>query len=111
MPKHIHAELIKAWADGAEIECLQEPAEDGVWEVILSPSWHPNAKYRIKPTPKPNIVMYGIAKLNSIDRFATVINLGPLNFCLSNNIKLTFSGKTGELTAVELIKGDSSCIK
>lgn len=89
MPKHIHAELIKAWADGAEIEYFRAFDGSNRWEHLPAPSWLPNVEYRIKPTPKPDVVMYG----------------------KRNNIKLTFSGETGELTAVELIKGDSSCTK
>lgn len=46
---HVHAELIKAWADGAEIEYLH----DGIsWRTILNnPSWASGVKYRIKPQP------------------------------------------------------------
>ena len=59
--KHKHAELIKAWADGAEIQARYEKAtgwtdwktEDGgfVWYIG-------GAEYRIKPEPKPDIVEY-----------------------------------------------------
>ena len=62
MKPHKHAELIKAWADGAEIEhrCLTEPffehwhEFDGCWE---GEDW----EYRIKPEPKPEpkkVTMY-----------------------------------------------------
>ena len=43
-----HAELIKAWADGAEIQFLRN---SGKWETITNPVWHPEADYRVKPTP------------------------------------------------------------
>ena len=45
-PPHKHAEVIKAWADGAEIEG-QNP--DGSWRIITSPQWFRENKYRIKP--------------------------------------------------------------
>ena len=45
-PPHKHAELIKAWADGAEIEYQTQ----GKWRVTLKPSWHLHTVYRIKPT-------------------------------------------------------------
>lgn len=43
--KHKHAELIIAWANGAEIEWFQDPG----WEVISKPSWGNDREYRIKP--------------------------------------------------------------
>lgn len=42
-----HCELIKAWADGATIECRNNVS--GKWNVVPSPMWTYNAKYRIKP--------------------------------------------------------------
>ena len=54
MKPNKHAELIKAWADGAEIE-VKKP--DG-WEIRFSPKWHPDNEYRIKPEPKPDVVKY-----------------------------------------------------
>jgi len=42
--KHKHAELIKAWADGAEIEFFN--GED--WFYDRYPSWHNDYQYRIK---------------------------------------------------------------
>jgi len=45
--KHKHAELIKLWADGAEIECS---ADDGkCWYFIDSPNWEcPFSRFRLK---------------------------------------------------------------
>ena len=50
MPKHIHAELIKAWADGAEIEYKSEC--HGIWDNANPPRWSPDVEYRLKPKPK-----------------------------------------------------------
>ena len=52
MTPHKHAELIKAWADGAEIECLVQPSNK--WELREQPIWSVDATYRIKPQPKPD---------------------------------------------------------
>lgn len=49
MPKHVHAELIKAWADGAEVEFRYQ---SGLWKATAAPSWDPFLEYRIKPAPK-----------------------------------------------------------
>ena len=46
--KHKHAELIKAYADGAEIEYKDV---DGCWYLINNPVWHNHFEYRIKPEP------------------------------------------------------------
>lgn len=45
---HKHAELIKAWADGAEIE-FYDSLHKG-WKSIAGPiTWAPTLQYRIKP--------------------------------------------------------------
>ena len=44
-PPHKHAELIKAWADGADIQYHSS----GSWYLTCSPTWHPEEEYRIKP--------------------------------------------------------------
>ncbi len=55
--KRIHAELIIAWADGAQIQVL---VSDGGWEDNDFPNWNPAYTYRIKPEPKyPSICMGG----------------------------------------------------
>jgi hypothetical protein len=52
MKPHKHAELIKAWADGAEIECK----DCGAWYYAKDPRWQEDMEYRIKPEPKPEPV-------------------------------------------------------
>jgi len=44
--RHKHADLIIAWANGAEIEC-ENP--DKKWVFLKSPMWVPEYNYRIKP--------------------------------------------------------------
>ena len=49
MKPHKHAELIKAWADGATIEML---TDDNEWYTLLGHiSWAEDCTYRIKPYP------------------------------------------------------------
>ena len=45
-----HAELIKAWADGAEIEIYSDTLD--AWRYISTPTWHKDRAYRIKPKVK-----------------------------------------------------------
>lgn len=49
---HIHAAVIKAWADGAEIE-VQGPCGSDWFSCFAgsAPSWAPNCQYRVKPEP------------------------------------------------------------
>lgn len=46
-----HAELIKAWADGAEIERYSIPLES--WIKVDNPRFHEGREYRIKPEEPP----------------------------------------------------------
>jgi hypothetical protein len=56
--KHVHADLIVAWANGAEIEVLIPSAADISWHPLLQPRWNELGVYRIKPQPKPNAVTW-----------------------------------------------------
>ncbi len=42
---HVHAELIKKWADGAEIEYLNRY---GLWEYTPRPIWQTDKQYRVR---------------------------------------------------------------
>lgn len=45
---HKHAEAIKAWADGAMIQC--RIGDNSTWGVVsCSPSWDEHLQYRVKP--------------------------------------------------------------
>ena len=48
--RHKYADVIIAWAEGAEIEYRLGPHER--WSKSTSPSWHADCEYRIKPPPK-----------------------------------------------------------
>jgi len=56
MKPHIHAEVIKAWADGAKIEFLE--LMSGHWFYTSNPDWHIEQQYRVKPVTKPDVVRY-----------------------------------------------------
>ena len=96
MKPHKHAELIKAWADGAEIEFRFKDAIRG-WS-----DWKPNDgrfsndpwwEYRIKPQPKPDSTFHCLAEPNGDVRWT--INAA--------NLKLTFDGETGKLKSAEVL--------
>jgi hypothetical protein len=89
MTSHKHAELIKAWADGAEIEVCSD--RTGEWVDVHEPYWAACCLYRIKPEPKPDIVEW-----HNVARAGCTPKSAP-------NIKLTFDGDTGRLIEAELV--------
>jgi hypothetical protein len=98
MKPHKHAELIKAWADGATIEAKAL----GQWmELERNFVWHEDLEYRIKPEPKPNFYKLYLVFTNRIysegERF-------PISGFNKPNLKLYFDGETGELKSAEVLK-------
>lgn len=90
--KHKHAELIKAWADGADIEIKTAKG----WSFIKNPSWYHSLEYREKP------------KELEIKRFAIQAVLsacaGPLFYPVPDceaNLLLTFKGN--KLMSAEVV--------
>ena len=99
MAKHKHAELIKAWADGAKIQ----GRSSGKYQDTPRPQWHENWEYRIKPEPKPDFVEKRTIFYN--ESFKTVdIFEHPLCLTRAVPVAFTFDGETGMLKAVELFK-------
>ena len=81
-----HSELIKAWADGADIEWYDQVTKK--WESISGPPWWEDAKYRIKTTREL------VCHINSDGE---IISVGTGNLSLTFNI-------LGELISAEVIK-------
>lgn len=91
---HKHAELIKAWADGAQIEFRVDRTCD--WASVRAPVWEENFEYRIEPEPKPDVVLYGrvcIYGAASFDQTETA----------ADRICIVFDGETGGLKEVRQI--------
>lgn len=92
---HKHAELIKAWADGAEIECFS--TRQNLWCSVDFPAWVTDTEYRIKPEPKSDVVWYGcVFDDGSMD------NLSQYRLP-HDNLKLPFCGETGKLKNAEVL--------
>ena len=54
-----HAELIKAWADGAEIQARSKGEVGWGWRDLETPTWKDDYEYRIKPnTLKYRLALY-----------------------------------------------------
>ena len=101
MAKRKHADLIHAWADGAEIE-VQRSA-DAPWEKTEAPKWYSDFEYRIKPDPKTDVVhCFEVTKCGSVWHSLTNDREGWFNQTKAN-IKLTFDGETGKLKSAEVL--------
>jgi len=98
---HVHAELIKAWADGAEIEAYQG---GGSWKCVSSPEWNMGTTYRIKPEPKPDVVYYGAFDIGDVRSGNRIIDSCFTSmYDAGDDIKLTFDGETGKLKSAEVL--------
>lgn len=102
---HKHAELIKAWADGAEIETkITTSITDAFW-CGCDPLWDEEHEYRIKPEPKPDYTSTRRVFLKRCDSFGHFAEME--NNALSgnpNNVKFIFDGETGLLKDAEVLK-------
>jgi hypothetical protein len=98
---HKHAELIKAWADGAEIE-VRSPYTENKWELHKNPQWVSDHEYRIKPEPNPDVVRFVQYAWNPSSE-KTYGGIPEINCLKFSNLKLTFSGETGKLKSAEVL--------
>ena len=106
MKPHKHAELIKAWADGAVIqrriirsgESVDEPIISYSWLTENMPMWSIHEEYRIKPEPKPDVRLF-----TYVGRYEGDLTEVEIVHKLPNLI-LWFDGETGELKSAEVLK-------
>ena len=92
--KHKHADLIHAWADGAQIQWLDSNCD---WcNIACTPSWSIETTYRIKPMPKPDFYTY-LTITHSHTGTQTLCRYG------SDNVKFTYDGETRKLKSAEVI--------
>ena len=96
--KHKHAEIIKAWADGAEI---QYKNSIGLWTEFSNKYsvWNENDEYRIKPELKPDIVKY--VRTTAIDEGICRWDIASPIYA---NLKIVFDAETGQLKSAEVLK-------
>lgn len=97
MSRHPHADLIHKWAEGAEIEVL----DAGCWKKA-HPFFHADFEYRIKPTPKPDVVRYLVEHDDGFRWHAhEVRQIKPNGFYPC--IKVVKDGETGKLKSAEVL--------
>jgi hypothetical protein len=100
MKPHKHAELIKAWADGAEIECR----DCRVWYHAKDPRWQEDMEYRIKRETKPDIVKSFVLEANPILGLRLNEISGFQKQPHEDWIRIVFDGETAKMKSVEILK-------
>jgi hypothetical protein len=87
MPKHKHADLIIAWANGAKIQVKNGL---GDWIDVGSPTWSGQAEYRIKPERVWPVTSFTESNLKSMQLMGaslTVIANAAINRYIEDNEK------------------------
>lgn len=101
MKQHKHAELIKQWADGAEIQQRYSCDYGKSWseweEFDYDWTELDYWEYRIKPEPKPDVVTYYSIDEQGCWWRAYQTSLKPI-------IAITLDGETGKLKSAEILK-------
>lgn len=100
---HKHAELIKAWADGAEIQYKDSL---GNWfDCHDDPRWSEHVTYRIKPEPKPDVIRYGCFDKYDHSGYLNIraYSVQQSTILGTEQLKLTFDGETGKLKSAEVL--------
>lgn len=54
--RHKHADVVIAWANGAEIEARS--SADRKWVVARNPTWWADVEYRVKPGKKYRVALF-----------------------------------------------------
>lgn len=93
--RHKHADLIHAWAEGAEIECRQA---NGDWVHMSQPKWDAPSIYRIKPEKKPDVV-HQYYLTSQMDLLKCNIE----GHDAEHFLRCTFCGETGKLIKAEVL--------
>ena len=68
--RHKHADVIIAWANGAEIECRGQPSRG--WITATNPNWNAEYEYRVKQPAKKYRV--GLFKYPGVEAVVSVAN-------------------------------------
>ena len=90
--KHKHAELIKKWADGNEVEIKTQNG----WSYCPNPDWSEIAEYRIKPKEKNDFAVSACVKFK-LGVQGDYLELAKIG---NHNVEFLFDGTTQKLKAL-----------
>ncbi len=91
---HVHAALIKAWAEGCIIQARIKTDGKG-WFDVANPNWAaPWMEFRVKPEPKPDVTVSVSVMRCSGSAYIVAFK---------HNLELTFDGETDKLKSAEVI--------
>lgn len=98
---HVHAAVIKAWADGAQIQWLRS---DHTWGDTSAPYWEESRQYRVKPVPdlKMAAQVHHLLVGGGIPKILSWI-LAEGDAGGFRNLLLTFDGETGKLKDAQVL--------
>lgn len=91
----VHAELIKAWADGATIEVYH--AGTCRWLYTSNPCWETEKQYRIKPNPDITLTTFIKPSFGGLYCF----DEGNKKY---HNLQVTFDGETHKIKKVKMLE-------
>lgn len=108
MKEHIHAEVLRAIADGKEVQMLFNDewldVDHKDLQNIYDPFSNHDAEWRIKPEPKPDYFLYAGYDGNSPSSYLRPNINSIITSAWKHIIKIKFNGETDEPLFVELVK-------
>ena len=98
--KHVHAEFIKLFVDGVNIERCYGGNK---WFLVTDVAEFNRvvATFRVKPEVKPDVVAYACLDYEYGQIGAYLYTSAPYP---NNTLKITFDGGTGKLIAAEVLE-------
>ncbi len=93
---HMHAAVIKEWADGKQIQFKNV---SGVWETTSAPYWDCRKEYRVKPETFIPLTLMTSSELLEIARvkgFVGVAEAAVRNFIESGQLEYYLKVRDGE---------------
>ena len=104
MTEHKHAEVLRAIADGKEVECRPKGYYGNAdWFTTMNiinpinPITRPDYEWRVKPEPKPDFKTYLTVRKGYMGKQT------ELRYAF-DTVCFTFDGETGNLKSVEMLE-------
>ena len=100
--KHVHYDIIMQWASDPS-KTLQYRYQDDPWRTCITSHipWDEEIQYRIKPEPKPDVVLTGEIRLGS-GKYLEFSNIK--DFPITPNASFIFDGETHKLKDIKVIQ-------